>query len=351
MELTAATVSQLVNGQLEGDPSIRVHTITGLDKGTPGALSFFYDPKYEEHLYHTTCAVVIIPDDFSPKQTISATLIRVPNPYQAFNQILTTYAQSRLAPFRRELPHFIADSAQVADDVYIGYNVYIAPRAVIRSGVRLYPGVYVGEGVVIGPDTTLYPYVTIYADCVIGARCVIHAHAVIGSDGFGFIEGQESTGQAFVKVPQIGNVIIEDDVEIGASTCVDRSTLGSTRIGQGAKLDNLIQIGHNVEIGSGTGIAAQSGIAGGVKVGPRCKIGGQVGIVGHLSLGEGTQVGARSGISKSTHPGEVLRGAPAHPIREQLRMEAALRQLPDLLRRVQELERKLQDGRTSTDNA
>jgi UDP-3-O-[3-hydroxymyristoyl] glucosamine N-acyltransferase len=297
MEFTASMVAQLLKGTVDGDPETKLNTIAKIEEGHEGALSFLANPKYEPYIYTTGSSAVLVRNDFSPSKEIRTTLIRVADPYQALAQLLAIYEQSQTRPKKGIHPTAVIEpGAVIGSDVYIGAYAYVSDNAVIGDGCSLYPHVFVGDSVTIGKSCTLHPGVKIYRKCLIGNDCILHAGAVIGADGFGFAP---VTDASYMKIPQVGNVILEDHVEIGANTCVDRATMGSTIIRQGVKLDNLLQVGHNVEIGENTVMAAQCGVAGSSKVGKNCMIGGQVGISGHLTIADGTKIGAQSGIMGS----------------------------------------------------
>ncbi len=290
-------VAQLLKGTVDGDPETKLNTIAKIEEGHEGALSFLANPKYEPYIYTTGSSAVLVRNDFSPSKEIRTTLIRVADPYQALAQLLAIYEQSQTRPKKGIHPTAVIEpGAVIGSDVYIGAYAYVSDNAVIGDGCSLYPHVFVGDSVTIGKSCTLHPGVKIYRKCLIGNDCILHAGAVIGADGFGFAP---VTDASYMKIPQVGNVILEDHVEIGANTCVDRATMGSTIIRQGVKLDNLLQVGHNVEIGENTVMAAQCGVAGSSKVGKNCMIGGQVGISGHLTIADGTKIGAQSGIMGS----------------------------------------------------
>ncbi len=300
----------------------------------PGSLSFLSNPQYTPYIYNTAASIVIVNKDFVPEQEITSTLIKVDDAYGAFARLLDYYNTVKNNKVGIENPSHIADSAQVGDDVYVGAFAYIGERVKIGSNVKIYPHAYVGDDVTIGDNTTLFSGVKVYAECVIGSDVTIHSGSIIGGDGFGFAPNSENS---FNKVAQIGNVIIEDHVEIGSSTTIDRATLGSTIIRKGVKLDNLIQIAHNVEIGENTVIAAQSGVAGSTKIGKNCMIGGQVGIIGHLKIGDNVKIAAQSGIGKNIKDGEVVQGSPAFSHGEYVRSYALFRRLPDLANKVNQL--------------
>lgn len=336
MEFTANQLAELVNGVVEGDGNVTVNTLAKIEEGTPGALSFLSNPKYTHHIYSTGSSVVLVRRDFMPEHPISATLIRVDDPYATIAHLLTLVS-SMINPPKRglESPVYIADGVTVHDDCYVGAFAYIGNGARIGHGVQVYPGVYIGDGVEIGDNVILYPGVKVYHGCVIGKRSIIHAGAVIGADGFGFapVDGHYS------KIPQIGNVVIGEDVEIGANTTVDRATMGSTIIESGVKLDNLIQIAHNVHVGADTVMAAQAGVAGSTTVGEHCMIGGQVGLAGHIRVGNNVDIAAQSGVHKNVAPGSRIFGSPAEDFKEYVRKASAVRRLPDLIARVEKLEK------------
>ena len=335
MEFTAAMIARILNGTVEGDPETKLNTVSRIEEGGPGALSFLSNPKYEPYLYTTGSSAVLVKSDFKPSKEVSATLIRVDDPYQALARLLAFYEQARPAKKGIHPSAVIDEKAAVGRDVFIGACAVISENAVIGDGCSLHPQVYVGENVKIGKNCTLHPGVKVYRDCVIGNDCILHAGAVVGADGFGFAPVTDSN---FMKIPQIGNVILEDNVEIGSNTCIDRATMGSTLIRKGVKLDNLIQVGHNAEIGENTVIAAQSGLAGSTRVGRNCMFGGQVGLAGHLSIADGVRIGAQSGImSTVTEKNAVLLGYPTTDSRQFLRSVAYSRRIPEISSRVDAL--------------
>lgn len=335
MEFTAEMIAGILNGTVEGDPETKLNTVARIEEGRPGALSFLSNPKYEPYLYSTAASAVLVKNDFVPAKEVTATLIRVDDPYQALARLLAFYEQAR--PAKKGIhPSAVIDAgASLGADLFIGACAVISEKAVIGDGCSLHPQVFIGENVKIGKNCTLHPGVKVYRDCVIGNDCIIHAGAVIGADGFGFAPVSEAN---FMKIPQIGNVIIEDNVEIGSNTCVDRATMGSTVIHKGVKLDNLIQVGHNVEIGENTVIAAQSGLAGSTKVGRNCMFGGQVGLAGHLSIADGCKIGAQSGImSTVSEENSILLGYPATDSKQFLKSVVYIRKLPEMSSRVDAL--------------
>ena len=340
MEFNAATIAGFLKGEIVGDPETKVNTIAKIEEGQPGALSFLANPKYEHYLYTTKSSIVLVNRSLVPTAKVGATIIRVENAYESFASLLQLVDQARPRKKGIHPAAVIEPTAIVGKDVYLGPFVYVGENCFIGDECSLYPNVYLGDNTRLGRKCTLNPGVKIYHDCVLGDNCVIHAGTVIGSDGFGFAPQSDSE---FMKIPQIGNVIIEDNVEIGANVAIDRATMGSTIIRKGVKLDNLIQIGHNVEIGENTVMAGQTGVAGSAKVGKNCMIGGQVGIVGHLRIADGTKIGAQSGL-----PGDVKKenttilGTPAIDHRDYLRSSVVFRNLPDLKTKVDELEKQVE---------
>jgi len=336
MTFTAAQIALLINGTVEGNPDVAVGSFGKIEEAGEGQLSFFANPKYEEYLYTTAASVIIINDSYQLKNPVNACLIRVPDAYSAFATLLSKYQEmmtQQLAGIQH--PSFIASTARLGEKIFVGAFVYVGEKAVIGSNAKIFANSYIGNNVRIGENSIIHPGVKIYHDCVVGNNVTIHAGTVIGSDGFGF--APQSDG-SFKKVPQIGNVVIEDNVEIGANCTIDRATIGSTVIKSGAKLDNLIQIAHNVEVGSSTVIAAQAGVSGSTKIGNGVMIGGQAGIVGHIQIGDGAKINAQSGVSKSIEPGKAVTGSPAHDYTSALRSQALSRKLPDLEKRIKELE-------------
>jgi UDP-3-O-[3-hydroxymyristoyl] glucosamine N-acyltransferase len=341
MKFTAGDIAKLIQGTVEGDALAVVSTVAKIEEGALGALSFLANPKYTEYIYTTKASVVIVNADFVAEQPVSTTLIRVPDAYQAFAKLLAVYNQHQQAQAAIEQPSFIATTATVGEGLYLGAFAYIGENAQLGKNVKIYPGSYVGNNVVIGDNTVLYPGVKVYAECKIGANVTLHSGVIVGGDGFGFAPNSENN---YNKVPQIGNVIIEDHVEVGANTTIDRATLGSTIIRKGVKLDNLIQIAHNVEIGENTVIAAQTGVAGSTKIGKNCMIGGQVGIIGHLVIADGVKIAAQSGIGNNIDKeGEIMQGSPAFAVGEYRRAYVGFRKLPDLMQRIAMLEKELKE--------
>lgn len=341
MQFTAKQISEFLDGTIEGDETATVKELSKIESGSAGSLCFLSNPKYESYLYTTQASVVIVSRDFVPTQPVNCTLIKVKDPYSSFSILLEKYNevvnQDRTTP-GIDQPCFIHPSAKIGKNVYIGAFCCIEENVVIGDNCKIYTQIYIGADTKIGNDTTLYPGVKIYNRTIIGDKVTIHANAVIGSDGFGFAPQPDGT---YNKIAQIGNVVIEDDVEIGANTTIDRATMGSTFIRKGAKLDNLIQIAHNVDVGAHAVVAAQSGISGSTKLGENSVIGGQVGIAGHLNLGKGTQVGAQAGINFNTEDNKQWHGSPAQPLKEWMRSTVIFKKLPDVEKRVRELEAKI----------
>ena len=341
MEFSVEQIAGILSGDIQGDKDAKVTGLSKIEEGQLGTLSFLANPKYEEHLYTTKASVVIVNKSFVPTKEIpsTCTLIKVEDAYACFAQLLETYNQFRLKQPAIEQPSFIDPSAKVGSDLYLGAFAYIGSGAKIGNNVKIYPQVYVGDGVTIGDNTILFPGVKIYADCQIGKNCILHAGAIVGSDGFGFVPDENNV---YSKVPQIGNVIIEDNVEIGSNTTIDKATLGSTFIRKGVKLDNLIHIAHNVEIGENTAIAAQAGVAGSTKIGKNAMIGGQAGISGHIKIADRTKIVAQSGIPGSVKKeGEILMGSPGIPMEDFKKSYYGFRKLPYILNKLRELEEKI----------
>lgn len=340
MEFNAATIAGFLKGEIVGDPETKVNTIAKIEEGHPGALSFLANPKYENYLYTTKSSIVLINNSFTPSGPVEATLIKVENAYEAFASLLRLIDQSR--PVKRGIhpTAVIEPSATIGKDVYIGPYAYIGENCIIGDECGIYPHTYCGDNSRIGKNSTLNPGVVIYYDCIIGENCIIHSGTVIGGDGFGF--APQENGE-YRKIPQLGNVVIEDNVEIGSNVTIDRATMGSTYIRRGVKIDNLVQIAHNVEIGENTVIAAQAGIAGSAKVGKNCMFGGQVGIAGHTHIAKGTQIGAQSGIPGDVRKeNTVLLGYPAIDHRNFLKSSVVFRKLPELKTKVDELEKEIE---------
>ena len=337
MQFTAKQIAELVGGQIVGDENISVSTIAKIEEGQTGAISFLANPKYTHYIYDTRSSIVLVRKDFEPEKPINATLIKVDDPYSTVAQLLQIVAQMTEPNYVGiEQPSYISPGIELPNNVYVGAFAYIGKNVAVGNNVKIYPQAYIGDNVKIGDNTIIKPGVKIYHGCIIGANCIIHSGAVIGADGFGFAP---NSNREYNKIPQIGNVVIADNVEIGANTCIDRATMGSTRIGRGVKLDNLIQIAHNDEIGENTVMAAQVGVAGSVKIGARNMIGGQVGFAGHIVVGDDNQIGAQSGITGNFGNGLRIMGYPAIDSRDFLKQAIYLKNLPELFNRVKNLEK------------
>ncbi len=341
MKFSAKRIAEYLNGKIIGNPDVVVDSFSKIEEGKEGSLSFLANPKYKPYLYKTNATIVIVDKDYPNIEKIKPTLIRVDNAYQAFASLLKLYDQVFSEQKKGiEQPTFIDETATYGKDVYIGAFSYVGKNVKLGNNVKIYPQVYIGDNVRIGDNTVLRAGVKVYHDCVIGKDCSIHAGVVIGSDGFGFAP----QGDGYGKIPQIGNVIIEDNVEIGANTTIDRATLGSTIIRKGVKLDNLIQVAHNVEIGCHTVIAAQTGISGSTKLGNYCMVGGQVGFVGHISIADEVKVAAQAGITNTVkRKGEVLMGAPAYDANQYKKSYVVFRKLPDLYKQINELQKTIEE--------
>ena len=339
MQFTAQQIGQLLKGTIEGDPGVAVSSLAKIEEAQAGSLSFLANPKYEPYLYSSKASIIIVNEDLVLSQPVSATLIRVKDAYSSFSVLLEAYNSAKLDKKGIEEPCFIHPTAKIGKDVYIGAFAYVGANAEIGDGSKIYPLSYVGDEVKIGNNCTLFSGVKVYHECVLGNRVVIHASTVIGADGFGFAPQADGS---YTKVAQIGNVVVEDDVEIGSNTSIDRATMGSTVIRKGAKLDNLIQIAHNVEIGSHTVIASQSGISGSTKVGENVVMGGQVGTVGHISIAKGSQIAAKTGVNRTLEEeGKKWGGMPVTTFTENYRSQVVFQRLPELEKKVLELEKQL----------
>lgn len=338
MKVKASQISQVLGGELVGNPDVEVFKPCKIEEGQQGGITFLANPKYKSYIYSTQASVVIVSSDFVAEQPLHTTIIKVQDPYLAFSQLLDFYKQLKMSEKQGiEQPVSIAETAQIGEGAYIGAFVKIGENTVIGKNVKIYPNSTIGDGVQIGDNTFIFSGVTVYDDCQIGENCILHAGVVIGADGFGFAPQQSGE---YKKVPQIGNVLIENDVEIGANTTIDRATLGSTIIRKGAKLDNLVQIAHNVEVGECTVIASQSGVAGSTKIGSHCVIGGQVGIAGHLTIGNQVKIQAQSGVGRNVKDKEVLQGTPALGYAEYNRAYVVFRKLPQLYKKIENIIKK-----------
>lgn len=349
MEFTARQIAQYTNGIVEGDENVAINTFAKIEEGVPGAISFLANSKYEQYIYSTEASVVLVDKDFKPSQPVKATLVRVDNPYETVAKLLQLYESMQQKHTGIDSTAFIAPSAKIGKDVYIGPFVAIAENVEIGDGAILHPHVTIGKNAKVGNGTEIYSNAVVYHDCKVGNNCILHAGCVIGADGFGFAP----TPNGYEKIPQIGIVTIEDNVEIGANTCIDRSTMGSTYIRKGVKLDNLVQIAHNVEVGENSVMSAQVGVAGSAKIGQWCMFGGQVGIAGHITVGDQTNLGAQSGVAGGNivKKGHVtLMGYPAVDPRQFAKNAAALNHLPELLKEVDRLKNEIEELKNQQNN-
>ncbi|HEY9363062.1 MAG TPA: UDP-3-O-(3-hydroxymyristoyl)glucosamine N-acyltransferase, partial [Chitinophagaceae bacterium] len=337
MTFSAAQIAQIIKGKVEGDPNTQVNSFGKIEEAKEGQLAFLANPKYESYLYSTGASVIIISDSQQLKEKISATLIRVPDAYSAFAVLLSQYQQMVSQQMTGiQLPNYISETASYGTNVFIGAFAYLGEHVSVGDNTKIFPGVYLGDNVKVGNNTFLHPGVKIYHDCVVGNNVTIHAGTIIGADGFGF--APQTDGQ-YQKVPQIGNVVIEDYVEIGANTAIDRATMGSTFIRTGVKLDNLVQIAHNVDVGKNTVIAALAGISGSTKIGKGVMIGGQAGTKGHIEIADGSKINAQAGLGKSLKtPNSAVTGSPAYDYNQAIRSQAVARNLPEMEKRIRDLE-------------
>jgi len=339
MEFTAQQIADFLQGTIEGNPNVSVHTVAKIEEGHTGALSFLANPKYEPYIYSTHSSIVLVNKTFKPEKQVESTLIRVEDAYVAFAKLLELYNKTKNNKNGIEQPCFIDSTAKIGENVYIGAFSYIGKNVRIENNVQIFPQTYLGDNVEVGENSVLYSGVKVYFDCKIGKNCILHSGVVVGSDGFGFAPQEDCT---YKKIPQIGNVIIEDNVEIGANTTIDRATLGSTILRKGVKLDNLIQIAHNVEIGENTVVAALSGVSGSTKIGKNCVLAGQVGIVGHLNIGDNITIGAQSGVTSNLKDNSIVLGSPALPISDFRKAIVVFKRLPDLDKQISELKKQFQ---------
>lgn len=339
MEFTAEQIANVIGGRVEGNKDAKVHTFAKIEEGTEGAISFLSNPKYTHYLYNTKSSIVIVNEDLELEKDVDATLIRVKNAYESIAKLLQIYEASKPKKTGVAPQAYIAPSAKLGNNCYVGPFAYVGEGAEIGDGCQIYPHAVIGDNVKVGTNCIFYPNTTIYQGCKIGNNVTIHAGSVIGADGFGFAPGADG----YDKIPQIGIVVIEDNVEIGANTCVDRSTMGATVIHKGVKLDNLVQVAHNVEIGENTVMSAQVGIAGSTKVGSWCMFGGQVGIAGHITIGDKTFLGAQSGVPGSLKGGEELIGTPPMNPRAYFKSQAIFRRLPDMYKDLNDAKKKIEE--------
>lgn len=336
MEFSAEQIANILNGTVEGNPNITINYVSKIEEGKKGTLSFLANPKYTHYIYETAASIVIVNKDFKAEKEITTTIIRVDDAYQAFAKLLDVYNKIKTTKNGISKLASIAETAKIGNDVYIGDFVVISDNVEVGDNAKIYPHVFIGDNSKIGKDTILYTGVKVYSDNFIGNECTIHGGTIVGSDGFGFAPQDDSN---YMKIAQIGDVIIEDNVEIGSNTTIDRATLGSTIIRKGAKIDNLIQIAHNVEIGENTIIAAQTGISGSTKIGKNCLIGGQVGIIGHLTIGDNVSIAAQSGVGKNLKDGAIVQGSPAFEISKYQKSYIFFRNLPSIKSKLDELEK------------
>jgi len=341
MEFSAQQISALVNGEIEGDSEIKINGLAKIEEGTYGKLSFLANPKYEEYIYTTKSSICIVNNTFVPSKKLpdALTLIKVEDAYGCFAQLLQAYDQMKHKKPKIEPNSYIATTASLGKDVYVGANAYISEGAIVGNKVQIYPNTFIGDNVKIGDNTIIYANVSIYSDCEVGNNCVIHSGAVIGADGFGFNPDENGV---FGKIPQIGIVVLEDNVDVGANSTIDRATMGATIIRKGVKIDNLCQIGHNVEIDENSAMAAQVGIAGSTKIGKSVLLGGQVGISGHIRIADQTKIAAKSGIANSIkQTNSTVMGAPAIPIEDFKKSYMGFRKLPEIMTKIREIENKI----------
>lgn len=339
MEFTAKQIAEFIQGRVEGDENATVHTFAKIEEGKPGAISFLSNSKYTHYIYETEASIVLVDESLKLEKEVKSTLIRVKSAYEAVARLLQLYESMKPKKKGIDSLAFIDSTAKIGEDCYIGPFVAIGPNVTVGNGCVLHPHVTIGEGAVIGDDTEIYSNAVVYHGCKIGKRCVLHAGCVIGADGFGFAPSENG----YDKIPQIGIVTIEDDVEIGANTCVDRSTMGSTFIRKGVKLDNLVQIAHNTDIGANTVMSSQVGVAGSTKVGEWCMFGGQVGVSGHITIGNKVMLGAQSGVPGSIKDNQQLIGTPPMEMKPYFRSQAIFRRLPDMYKELNELRKEVDE--------
>ncbi|MBW4361869.1 UDP-3-O-(3-hydroxymyristoyl)glucosamine N-acyltransferase [Flavobacterium taihuense] len=338
MKFTAEQIAGILEGEIVGDPNIEVSRLSKIEEGAEGSLTFLSNPKYINYIYTTKASITIVNDTFVPESPITTTLIKVADAYKSFSKLLEFYNQVKLNKSGIENPSFISESAKYGENLYLGSFSYIGDNVVLGNNVKVYPGSFIGDNVTIGNNVIIFAGAKIYSETIIGNNCTIHSGTIIGADGFGYAPNEDGT---YNKIPQIGNVVIEDNVDIGANSTIDRATLGSTVIRAGVKLDNQIQIAHNVEIGRNTVIAAQSGIAGSTKVGENCMIGGQVGIVGHLTIGNNVRIQAQSGVGRNIKDNEILQGSPTFGYSDYSKSYVHFKNLPKLAKEIEELKKQI----------
>ncbi|HCQ12687.1 UDP-3-O-(3-hydroxymyristoyl)glucosamine N-acyltransferase [Flavobacterium sp.] len=338
MKFTAEQIAGILDGEVVGNPNAEVYKLAKIEEGVQGSLTFLSNPKYLNYIYSTQASITIVNATFEPEQPIITTLIKVEDAYKAFSKLLEYYNQVKLMKSGIEQPSVISENVTYGDNLYLGSFCYVGKNVKIGNNVKIYPNTFIGDNAIIGDNCILFAGVRIYSETEIGANCTIHSGSIIGSDGFGFAPSEDGT---FTKIPQIGNVILEDNVDVGSCTTIDRATLGSTIIRKGVKLDNQIQIAHNVEIGENTVIASQTGIAGSTKIGKNCMIGGQVGIVGHITIGDNVRIQAQSGIGKSLKDGETVQGSPAFNYSDFSKSFVHFRNFPKIVSDLENLKKKL----------
>jgi UDP-3-O-[3-hydroxymyristoyl] glucosamine N-acyltransferase len=342
MKFSATQVAAVIQGKIEGDENAVIHDLAKIEEGKEGALCFLANPKYEQHLYETKASIVIVSEDLKLKEAVHPTLIRVSDPYTAFTTLLKTYEQmTKVVKSGISEKASIAETAKIGKNVYVGDFVVVDEHARIGDGAQVYPNSYLGQHAKLGANSVVYSNVNIYYRCEIGENCIIHSGTVMGSDGFGFAPQADGS---FEKIPQLGNVVLENNVEVGANCTLDRATMGSTRIKNGAKIDNLVQIAHNVVIGENTVVAAQAGISGSTKIGKNNMIGGQAGLVGHISTAAGVKIQAQSGVGKTVSEANTsISGTPANEYRNTLKSQVLFRKLPDMAKKIEALQKKLDE--------
>jgi len=340
MKFTASQIAGILE-DVVGNPDVEVSKLAKIEEGTAGSLTFLANPKYTSYIYSTEASITIVDKNFEAENDITTTLIKVDDAYESFSKILEYYNQVKMNKTGLEQPSFVAESSSYGKDLYLGAFSYIGENVSIGDNVKIYPSAYIGDNVVIGDDVVVFSGAKIYSETLVGNNCVINSGAIIGADGFGFAPTKDGK---YSKIPQTGNVILEDYVDVGAATTIDRATLGSTIIRKGVKLDNQIQIAHNVEIGKNTVIAAQTGVAGSTKIGENCLIGGQVGIAGHITIGNNVRIQAQSGIARNIKDGEVLQGSPAFGLSEFNRSYVYFKNLPKIMKNINEIEKKVKEN-------
>ena len=339
MEFSAKQIAAFVQGEIVGDENATVHTFAKIEEGVPGALSFLSNPKYTPYIYETKSSILLVNKDFIPEQPINATLIKVNNAYESLAKLMTLYEQSHPKRVGIDPLAYVAPTAQIGKDVYLAPFACVGDGAIVGDGTELHPHATVGRNAKVGANCILYAHATVYHDCIVGNNCIMHAGSVVGADGFGFAP----TPDGYEKIPQIGIAILEDNVEIGANTCIDRATMGATIIHKGVKLDNLVQIAHNVEVGANTVMASQVGVAGSTKVGEWCMFGGQVGVAGHITIGDKVNLGAQSGAPGSIKANQQLIGTPPMEMKPYFKSQAVFRKLPDMYKEIDALRKELNE--------